>query len=218
MCWTPSGRASSKLIAVRLCIRRHDDLGNALPLVRGGQVELLVEGEGHVHRGMHAPTTGIGLKTDLLATKNAPQPIGQFLQLITVRLVHRKKPIAPGEDVLGPSKTFARQRCREHTATRGLPGLQALGERAIDNALTITSRIAQGDTESVHHLRDAQSQQFSSRSRGAKDAHGRRTMPAPIHGGSERHPAGNVQPQGDGKDTITPRSTTALFSHCQARS
>src|SRR5262245_47624657 len=72
MRWVPSGRASSELIAVRLRIRHHDDLGNALPLVRGGQVELLVEGEGHVHRGMRAPTTGIGLETNLLATKNSP--------------------------------------------------------------------------------------------------------------------------------------------------
>src|SRR5262249_1419903 len=217
MRWVPSGRASSELIAVRLRIRHHDDLGNALPLVRGGQVELLVEGEGHVHRGMRAPTTGIGLKTDLLATKTTPQTITEFLVALSVRLVHRTKSIAPSEDVLGPSKTFARQHCREHTTTGCLPGLQALGQRTIDNALTISSRIAQGDTEGVHHLLDAQSQQFSSRSRGAKDAHGRRTMPAPIHGGSERHPAGNVQPQGDGNDTITPRSTTSLFGHCQAR-
>src|SRR5207302_5966888 len=126
--WAPFGRVRPELIPVSRRIRRHDDLGNALPLVRGGQVELLVEGEGHVDGGMRAPTTGIGFKTDLLATKNASQTVGEFLQVITVRLVHRKKPIAPGEDVLGPSKTFARQGGREHATTRGLAGLQALGE------------------------------------------------------------------------------------------
>src|SRR5262249_21557722 len=78
--WAPPGCTSSELISVRLRIRRHNDLGNVLPRMRGGQVELLVEGEGRSHRGMRAPTTGIGLETDLLATKNSPQIIGQFLQ------------------------------------------------------------------------------------------------------------------------------------------
>src|SRR5262245_15264703 len=162
---------------------------------------------------MGAPTTGIGLKTDLLATKNAPQIVGQFLQVIALRLVHRKKSIASGENVLGPSKTFTRQHSREHAATRSLPGLQALGERAIDNALAIASGITQGNAEGVHHLLDTQLQQFPSRGRGAKDAHGCRTMPTPIHSGGERYPTGNVQSQGDGEDTVTTRDATAPFGH-----
>ena len=79
VCWAPSGRASSELLPVGLRIRRHDDLSNALPLVRGSEVELLVEGESHIDSGMRAPTAGIRLKTDLLATKNASQIVGQFL-------------------------------------------------------------------------------------------------------------------------------------------
>ena len=98
-----------------------------------------------------------------------------------------------------------------------LPGLQALGERAIDNTLAIASSIAQGNAEGVHHLLDAQPQQFPRCGRSAKDTHGRRPMPAAIHGGGERHPTGNVQPQSDGEDTITTRGTTTPFGHCQTR-
>jgi hypothetical protein len=42
-------------------------------------------------------------------------------------------------------------------------------------------------------------------------------MPAAIHSGGERHPTGNVQPQGNGEHTITARGATAPFGYRQAR-
>ena len=96
---------------------------------------------------------------------------------------------------MGTGKSLGGEDRGQHTAAGGLAGLQALGQRAIHNALAVPGRLAERDTKCIHHLLHVEAEQFSRRRSRAEHAHGRRAMPAAIDCGRQGHAARHIEPE-----------------------
>ncbi len=116
----------------------------------------MVQIERRIDRGMVPATTRIRLEAQLCPSKRGPEFSRNRFQVVALRLIHGEKATAASEDLLRPGKSLPSQQDREHRAARRLSGLEALGQRPVENALAIASSLTVGNTEGVDHLLDIQ--------------------------------------------------------------
>ena len=133
---------------------------------------------------------------------------------MAARLIQLEEPKSAEEDVVRAGKALGGQDRGQHAAAGGLAGLQALGQRAIHDALAVPGGLAERDTQRIHHLLHVQAEQLARGRRGAEHAHGRRAMPAAIDCRGKGHAARHIEPECDRQTAAsrpdTPPSMSAI--------
>src|SRR5271166_3855 len=144
---------------------------------------------------MLGATARIGFEAQLVAAEFRAQVFEEFRRIITVGLIQLEESEPAEEDVVRSGKALTGQDRGQYTAAGSLAGLQALGQRAIYNALAVAGGLAECDPQRIHHLLDVQSKQLAGSRRGAEHTHCRGAMPTSIDRRGQGDTAGNVEPE-----------------------
>ena len=107
---------------------------------------------------------------------------------------------------MGTGEALAGQHRGQDAAAGCLAGLQALGERAIQDALAVPGGLAECDSKRIHHLLRIQANQLAGSRGGTEHAHRRGAMPAAIERRGEGHAARHIEAERD-------RQKQALAGH-----
>jgi hypothetical protein len=151
-------RGAAKLLVYKRLRARHAYLGDLGDVEGRSELELITCGNCGIEHGMLRAAACIWLETELIAPEFPPQIFGELRRIITARLVEPEEAELAEEDVVCACETLACQQRGHHAAARGLSGLQALGEGAIYDALTVPGTLAERNSQRIHHPLHVQAQ------------------------------------------------------------
>ena len=137
---TPDG-AWPQFALVGLRVGVHRNLNN-ISGADGVQAELQVQAQRRIEEGMVVAAARIGFEANLSAAKMHPEPLGDRLKIVALRLVEWVKSQLPGEYPVGTGEAVLRQQPRQHGTACRLSGLQAFGEGTVEDALPVPRRLA----------------------------------------------------------------------------
>ncbi len=99
-------------------------------------------------------------------------------------------------------KILAGQLGRQHRAAGCLTGLEAFGQSAIEDTLTVSRRLAVGNAKGIDELLNTQAHQFARCRRGPKNTDERCAMPTALFCGGESQSACDIETQGHSQHKI----------------